>query len=192
MQRAAPYFLALGLAVLLPTVTSAAEPGTETAKSSVVVKDGNGGDVTVSLDKGMLTMISTEDGHTSTRVVDLQAAGLLASDAIEGALAGLDDVFDELADLQLQFRLGQDNRLNLSYDDTDLELDLDQVMTQIASAVQSGLQELDTSSWTSRQARWDGASDEDLQRELADLKTEMEALRAELRQLSQASKSRQE
>jgi len=107
------------------------------------------------------------------------------ADAVDEVLGGMDNVFAQLQDLQLQFRLGRDNRLNLSCDDSEFELDLDQVMAQVASAVRSGLQEMDTSEWTSRHDRRDEVSTDDLRDELAKLKREMEALRVKLRHLQQ-------
>jgi len=187
MQRPTRFILALSILAVLSQPASAisAEPEPHDTKPVSTAACNGDQDVTVSLDKGVLTVVSTEKGKTSTRVVDLEAASVLAADVVDDTLAGMDDVFDQLADLQLQCRLGQDNRLNLTFEDTDFELDLDQIMAQVASAVQSGLQEIDTSEWTSQHDRWDDDSDEELQSELADLKAEMEDLRTELRALKQ-------
>jgi hypothetical protein len=141
--------------------------------------------MTLELSGGQLTMVATGDGHTSTRVIDLEALGLLAADAADGARLEVEDVFRELQEMQFQFRLGQDNRLNVSYADTEFELDLDQMMAQVASAVQLGLQEIDTADWSGRRPRHEAASDDELRSELASLKGEMEKLRRELRRLQQ-------
>ena len=111
-------------------------------------------------------------------------------DAVEEALADMDDVFAELEDMQFQFRVGQDNRMNLSFDDSEFELDLDQILTQVASAVQLGLDEINTAEWTSQKSRWDEVSDDDLRDELDNLKDEMEELRRELRRLQKDEKRR--
>ena len=175
----------------LPAVLLADEPQADMAnpkssdadRSTVVILGDDGEEVTITLEDGTLTMISQENGKTSTRIMDMEAVGLLAADAVDGALMGMEDVFAELEDMQFQFRMGQDNRMNLSFDDSEFELDLDQVMTQVASAVQVGLSEINTSEWASHQARWDDVSDDELRDELDSLKDEMKELRRELRRL---------
>ena len=76
------------------------------------------------------------------------------------AMEGLDEVMAELQDMQLEVRLGQDNQLDLSYDDTTFELDLDQIMTQVAAAVQLGLAEFETGEWTHSRDRWADVSED--------------------------------
>ena len=58
------------------------------------------------------------------------------------AMEGLDEVMAELQDMQLEVRLGKDNNLNLSYEDTTFELDLDEILTQVAAAVQVGFDQV--------------------------------------------------
>lgn len=105
------------------------------------------------------------------------------NEIVTEAMGGLDEAMAELQDMQLQVRLGQDNRLDLSYDDTTFELDLDQILTQVASAVQVGFEEFSTSDWTHEHDRWSHASDDDLRAELEDLQEEMKDLRREMRKL---------
>ena len=104
-------------------------------------------------------------------------------DIVSEAMAGLEDVMTELDDMQFQFRMGQDNRVNLSYDDTTFELDLDQIMAQVATAVEIGLSEINTGQWTDSRHRWNHVAAEDLESELDELRSEMRELRAELRKL---------
>jgi len=99
------------------------------------------------------------------------------------AMSGLDEVMEELDDMQLQVRLGKDNRLDLSYDDTTFELDLDQIMTQVAVAVQTGFDEIHFEDWTDSSDRWSNVSEDDLRQELDDLQKEMKELRRELREI---------
>lgn len=190
-----PAGLLLGL--ILPALVLGAEPDNnkddrqqDETRSTMVILGDDGEELTLTIDDGALTVVSTDDGETTTSIVDLEAVGLIAADAVEEALAEMDDVFAELEDMQFQFRMGQDNRLNLSYDDTDFELDLDQILTQVASAVQMGLDEINTSEWTSQNNRWDGVSDNDLRDELDNLKDEMKELRRELRRLQKAEDGR--
>jgi len=99
------------------------------------------------------------------------------------AMSGLDEVMEELDDMQLQVRLGKDNRLDLSYDDTTFELDLDQIMAQVAVAVQTGFDEIHIEDWTDSSDRWSNVSEDDLRQELDDLQKEMKELRRELREI---------
>ncbi len=180
--------LTLLAVIIVPALATATEPDADHGKSTVVIRGDDGEEITVSLSDGSLTVISREDGKTTTRIVDLDTVGLLAADAVDEAMLGMAGVFAELQEMQLQCRLGQDNRLNLSYNDTEFELDLDQVMAQVASAVQLGLQEIDASEWASSRDRWETVSDDEMRDELESLKTEMEALRAELRNLQQENR----
>jgi len=143
MQRVTRYLSALAvLAVMFGLgLAVAAEPEPAPEPATVVVRGDGDAEVTVSLEQGTLTVTSIENGEESTHIVDLEAVGLLVADAVDETLVGMGDMFAGLQNLQLQCRLGQDNRLNLSCDDTEFELDLDQVMAQVASAVQTGLQE---------------------------------------------------
>ena len=104
-------------------------------------------------------------------------------DMVAEAMSGLDEVMEELDDMQLQVRLGNDNRLDLSYDDTTFELDLDQIMTQVAVAVQTGFDEIHIEDWTDSHDRWSDVSEDDLRQELDDLQREMKELRRELRKI---------
>ncbi len=175
------------MALALPSLLLAAEPETDkksdTDESSVVIIGDDGEEISLSLEDGELTVVTTEDGKTTTHIMDMDAMGVLAADAVDDAFLGMEDVFEELQDMQFQVRMGQDNRLNLSYADTEFELDMDQVMAQVASAVQLGLQEINTAEWTDHRSRWDEVSDDELRDELDNLKDEMEELRRELRRL---------
>jgi hypothetical protein len=105
---------------------------------------------------------------------------------VDEAMAGLDEALAEIQDMQLEVRLGKDNHLNLSYDETTFELDLDQIMTQISAAVQVGFDQFDTADWAQARDRWSEVSEDDLKQELEDLKREMKDLRRELRQIKEA------
>ncbi len=192
MNRYSPLSTALALfllALALPAVLLAAEPeSTDKAdrdEASIVILGDDGEEITLTVEDGTFTMISTEDGETTTRMVDIETMGLLAADAVDEAMGGMDEVMAQLEEMQFQFRVGQDNRLNLSFDDSEFELDLDQIMTQVASAVQLGLDEIDTAQWASHGNRWDDVSEDELRDELDNLKDEMEALRTELQNLKQ-------
>ena len=102
---------------------------------------------------------------------------------VDEAMEGLDEVLAELQDMQLEVRLGEDNNLNLSYEDTTFELDLDQIMTQVSAAVQVGFDQFHTQDWTHSHDRWSDVSEDDLKRELKDLQKEMRELRREIKKI---------
>ena len=150
--------LITGLFILtLPAILLADEPETADNETKVIIVGDDGEELTI----------------------DMEAVHEMMADA----MAGLDDVMVELEDMQLQVRLGKDNRLDLSYDDTTFELDLDQIMTQVAVAVQSGFDQIHTEDWTDSHDRWSNVSDDDLRQELDDLKKEMKELRREFRKI---------
>jgi len=105
---------------------------------------------------------------------------------VDEAMEGLDEVLAEIQDMQLEVRLGKDNNLNLSYDDTTFELDLDQIMTQVAAAVQVGFDQFHAEDWTRSSDRWSQVSEDDLKQELEDLRKEIKQLRRELRNMKKS------
>jgi hypothetical protein len=148
----------VGLLILtLPAILLADEPGTADNESMIIVVGDDGEELTI----------------------DMEAVHEIMAEAMEG----LDEVMEELEDMQLQVRLGKDNRLNLSYEDTTFELDLDQIMTQVAVAVQTGFNQIHVEDWTDSRDRWSDVSEDDLREELEDLKKEMKELRREFRKI---------
>ena len=122
-------------------------------------------------------IVIVDDGEEIT--IEMEAVHEIVAEAMEG----LDEVMEELEDMQFQVRLGKDNRLDLSYEDTTFELDLDQIMAQVASAVQSGFDQIHTEDWTYSHDRRSNVSEDDLRQELDDLRKEMKELRRELRNI---------
>lgn len=151
-----PLILALLISVL-PATLLADEPGSSDNDAKIIIIGGDGEELTIEM----------EEVH----------------EIVAEAMAGLDEVMAELKDMQLQVRLGKDNRLNLSYDDTTFELDLDQIMTQVAVALQEGFDQFHTEDWTHSHDRWSDDSEDDLRQELEDLRKEMKELRRELRKI---------
>ena len=150
--------LIVGLLILtLPAILLADEPETADNEAMIIVVGDDGEELTI----------------------DMEAVHEIMAEAMEG----LDEVMEELEDMQLQVRLGKDNRLNLSYDDTTFELDLDQIMTQGAVAVQTGFDQIHVADWTDSRHRWSNVSEDDLREELDDLKKEMKELRREFRKI---------
>lgn len=151
-----------------------AEPGRESVKDPhrVRVCVAPKSEVTLQVDGSQLEVTSREGGQVKTTVIDMDEVGRLVGDAVGEAMAAMDE-------LQMQVRLGQDNRIDITTAEGMVQVDLDAIMSQVAAAVQVGLEGIDTASWASA-----GPRDEaELQEELADLQEEMRALREELRRL---------
>lgn len=153
----------------------AAEPGHHRHVVRHVRTDGAHGDVTVHVQDGSLTIASRDGDRVETTVVDLDQVGQIVGEAVAGAMAALDE-------LQLQVRVGQDNRVNVSTADGACEVDLNRIASDVAAAVRSEMHEVDTAGWTTTgpAARDD---EEALRTELLALQDEMRALRSELRRL---------
>ncbi len=145
------------LIIAMPATILADEPESSTEDSKVIIIVDDGEEVTIEM----------ADVH----------------EIVAEAMSGLDEVMEELEDMQLQVRLGNDNRLDLSYEDTTFELDLDQIMAQVAVAVQTGFDEIHIEDWTDSHDRHSNVSEDDLRQELDDLQKEMKELRKELRKI---------
>ena len=168
---------AIALAALWAAVAIAApqaDPAPDSVKDPHRIRTcGTGkGEVTLQVDGSQLEVTRREGDHVTTTLIDMDSMGQLVGDALDQALAAMDD-------LQLQVRLGQDNRLDITTADGFVQVDLDQIMSQVATAVQTGLEGIDTATWTAAGPR----DEQELQRELEDLQAEMRALRQELRRL---------
>ena len=163
------------LALGLPAAAGADDPERETSRVVIVGDDDES--VILSLEGRELT-ITTEDGdHTSVRMVDMAQIGHLVGQAMED----LDTHLEVLHDLQLDMHMGQDNRLNMSWEDRTLEVDVDAIMAQVSAAISAGMDEFDRDDWTELRDR--DRTTEELREELADLKAELRELRRELRKL---------
>lgn len=138
-------------------------------------RHGDDGDVKIEMNGRQMTVTAREDGKVTTTVVDLDQVG----DIVEGAVG---EAMTALKDMQLQVRVGQDNRVDVSTADGNYQVDLDAIMTEVAAAVQSGLKDIDTEEWTSHGPR-DARDEAELRKELGALQKEMRALREELRRL---------
>jgi hypothetical protein len=145
------------LIIMLPATILADEPESSEEDSKVIIIVDDGEELTIDM----------ADVH----------------EMVAEAMSGLDEAMEELEDMQLQVRLGKDNRLDLSYEDTTFELDLDQIMAQVAVAVQTGFDEIHIQDWTDSHNRWSNVSEDDLRQELDDLQKEMKELRRELRKI---------
>ncbi|MGD9546122.1 MAG: hypothetical protein AB7V45_01120 [Candidatus Krumholzibacteriia bacterium] len=169
---------ALLLVLMIPAAASAGDPIAD-SDDTIVIVNGEDESTTLAWTDGVLT-ITTEDGdRTGVTVVDLEEVGAL----VEGAVGDLAEV---LASLQLDVHMGQDNRLNFSYEDQTVEVDVDEIMVEVRRALQAGLSGLETEHWVDRRDRGEaGKTAAELRRELAELRREMKELRGELQDIKE-------
>lgn len=170
-----------GMAILIlgAAAVQAADPADERAEGheSIVILGDDDENITITLTDGELTVTCEEDGSTSVHMVNMEQVGMLVGDA----LGDLDEHLALLADMQMDFHMGNDNRLNLSWDDETFEVDVNEIMVQVSEALGEGLAEFHSEDWTSVRHR--DHSENELREELRELKAEMRELRRELRDL---------
>ncbi len=154
-----PFLLAL-LILVVPATLLADEPESTDDDARVIIIHDDGEEIVIEMDE--------------------------VHEIVAEAMGGLDEMMENLEEMQLQVRLGQDNQLDLAFDDTTFELDLDQIMSQVSLALKAGFDEFDTDDWTDSHDRWDASTEDDLRRELKDLQKEMKSLRRELKKMGES------
>jgi hypothetical protein len=172
MGKRLPVIIIAVLVCVAATAVRAGDPAEERGRV-VVIGDGDE-TVTVTMEDGALTVTREEGGSTSVHMVDMTQVGALVGEA----LADLDEHLALLADLQLDVHMGSDNRLNVSWEDETFEVDVNEIMVQVSEALSAGFDEFETGDWSSVHARDRG--EDELRRELRELKAEMRQLRREL------------
>ncbi len=173
-RNRAAHLAPLLLVLVIPAAASAGDPVAKEDDPLVIVT-GEDESTTLAWTGGTLTITSEDGDRTGVAVVDLEEVGAL----VEGAVGDLAEV---LAGLQLDVHLGQDNRLNFSYDDQTVEVDVGEIMIEVRRALEAGLEGIETEHWVERRER--GESEKtaaELRRELDELRREMKELRRELR-----------
>ena len=166
--------------LILAIVAAAAladEPAEKESPSRMVIVGDDDEKITVTLDDGELVITSEDEDGTSVHMVDMTQIGMMVGEALEG----LDEVLAGMADMQLDMHMGNDNRLNLSWEDETFELDVNEIMVQVNEALSEGLAEIRSEDWTSVHAR--DRSERELREELRELKAELRELRREIRDL---------
>ena len=156
LQRRIPVLI-MALLIAMPLTLLADEPETSDREARIIIID----------DEGDERIIAMDGVH----------------EIVAEAMGGLEEALAELEDMQLQVRLGKDNRLDFSFDDKTVEVDLDQIMTQVAQAAKEGFDMIQTDEWAHSHDRWTDVSEDDLRQELEDLQKEMKELRREIRKI---------
>jgi len=174
-----PASVLTGLLVIAIAIGSVSFAVARDKDSKVVVCDMDGERVSVTLDGQALT-ITTEDGdENSVMVVDMEQIGFMVEDAMSG-------VSEALQGLQMDFHMGQDNRVRMALDDESWEVDINEIMADVSVALSTAMSEIETEDWTTTRYHHDSdVTDDDLREELDDLRDEMRQLRRELSKLRQ-------
>ena len=161
----------------LPVVLAAKDVPPDREEKRVVIIDDDGETMTLDWEDQALTITRQSEGRTGVTVIDMEEIGAIVGEAME-------EVAETLADLQMDIHMGQDNRLNLSVDDTTFELDMDEIFAQIGEVLEMGLGEFDTDEWTHAHDRhYTERNSDELKSELDELRREMKELRRELSRL---------
>lgn len=131
--------------------------------------------ISITVEDEDVVVTSRCDGREKVVMVNLDAVEGMVSEVIGDVALALED----MQDMQLQIHLGQDNRLHFADDDTEWEVDLDQIARQVEAAFEAGFDEMESTAWTRRRVR-DESDLRELRRELERLQREMKRLRTEL------------
>ena len=189
MANTGKNLLALLLLILLAFPAGAAMDSWDTAKSRercVVI--GEGGDsLTISLAEGARIRIVSTDGVEE--VVEVDLSGI--EDIVEVALAQTKEIFADLAEMQIEMKLGSENSFTLYDGETEVFVDLEAIMAGVGRLLAEVCEDInygydDHTGGTLDEKRTypdDGvnADKEDLQKELDELREELSRLRTELR-----------
>jgi chromosome segregation ATPase len=138
----------------------------------------------IRIENGQITIEDID----SDKLIMIDTDGLqqLISATLQETLEGMDEVMEELDEMQLEIRLGQDNQLSIETEDQMWEMNLDVILKEVGSVLETALEDMDTETWTHHH-HWDSDSDddEDLAQELKRLKKELRRLQKELDNLNE-------
>ncbi|MBU8869351.1 MAG: hypothetical protein KOO60_00625 [Gemmatimonadales bacterium] len=138
--------------------------------------------ITIDLDDDDVILTRNCGDDSRVVMVNLNAVEGIVSDVFDD----VSEVLEELDEMQMEFHLGQDNKLCFADADTEWEVDLGQIATQVELALRSGLAEFEAEDWTSTHVRY---SDDD---ELDALKDELDSLKREMKRLQKELKKSSE
>ena len=169
MHRSAPVLVILAMALL---ASGAVAGDRECPKEPKPPRT-----IAIELDDDDLILTRNCGDDSKVVMVNLEAV----EDLVAVALDDVSTVLDELGELQMEIRLGQDNRLSFADADTEWEVDLGQIAMQLESALRAGFAEVEAEDWGSRHSRHARNDEvEALQEELDSLRREMKQLKKQL------------
>ncbi len=138
----------------------------------------------ITIENGEITILS-DDGENVV-MIDAEALESFIESTLDEAMTGMHDVIEELDDMQLEIRLGDDNQLSFETEDQMWEMNLDVIMNEVTSALSLAFDEMDTEGWGGhRHHMGQDIDEEDLADELDRLKDELHRLQRELDSLKE-------
>ncbi len=176
--------LVTGIALfLLPTVTAVAKDKDDDSKKAKPFVIGDEFEnISIESDGSEWVITMTEDGKEKVAIVDMDQVGIMVSETVS-------EFTSALAEMQMEFRLGNDNTFSFALEDEEWEVDFNEIMSEVAEALSESFDDFDTDDWGHhRQYRsHENDSGEDLEDEIADLRAELKNLKKELAQLKKQS-----
>ena len=171
--------LLLGVALLAGML---AGPAAARDRTDIVIGD-DGDRIRIDVNDDLLTIATSDDADETVFTLDLAELNDLIRDTV-------DECLTTLQESQLDLRLGRDNRLQVAMDDTEFELDLDEIINQAASAATAVCSEFDADRWVDRHARYaddvDDATDAELRHEIENLRREIRRLQRDLKRVRES------
>ncbi len=113
-------------------------------------------------------------------VIDTDSLHELISTTLEETMDGMGDVLAELENLQLEIRLGEDNKLSVETEDQMWEMDLDLIFKEVGHALDTAFEGMETDGWSHHRYHESDDGEEDLAAELERLKSELNRLQKKL------------
>lgn len=174
--------LVTGLALfLLPSVSAVAKDKEEESKKSKPFLIGDEYEnISIESEDGEWIITMTENGREKVAIVDMEQVGLMVSDTVS-------EITSALAEMQMEFRVGNDNSFSFALEDEEWEVDFNQIMSEVAEALSTSFDNFDTDDWAHHRhdRRGDGQARGELENEMAELKAELKSLKKELARLQE-------
>lgn len=169
--------LAAGLVALLAPAALAGDKTESDRKSRHLVFGDEFENITINTEGSELTITMSEDGKSKVAVVDMSQVGLMLGETMS-------ELTEALSELQMEFRMGQDNSISLAIEDEEWQVDLDAIMAEVGHALEGAFRDFDTDNWSHHSHHYQADDDtEDLQEELDALRDELKDLQRELKEL---------
>ena len=130
------------MALLIPVATTLAEDKTDEDRNvKHIILGDEYENLTINSDGSELTISYSGDGKSKVTVVDMEQVGNLVGESLTAAM-------ETLAEMQLEFRVGQDNTFKFAMEEQEWEVDIDAIMSEVGEALSGAFDDLDTDEWT--------------------------------------------
>jgi len=109
----------------------------------VVVVGDDGEEATLTLDGGKLRVKAVSDGDVEIHEIDIAEIGVMVDEILGDVLGGLEDVFGEMAENNIEVRCEDENRLVISGDGHTTTLDVEEMMEELHETLEDVFTELE-------------------------------------------------